>query len=198
MRQLPFTTVVYTQDFHPPGHVSFAETHGMQPFTTKKLCNGSEQMLWPTHCVQGTYGAEFHAALGLPNNDSGNNTTTSDADTAVNASTAVNDANGNDSLIALPPLAVFCPRHAQSHERQHQQQQQQQQQLQQQQRHDDEDGSDHKTSRSTSQCEYSSLPRVTTAEVCCVNVSAKKIELAHSVVVRKGLLQHVDSYRYDG
>ena len=38
-----FHTVVATQDWHPPGHVSFAD--------------------WPMHCVAGTFGAHLHRAL---------------------------------------------------------------------------------------------------------------------------------------
>jgi nicotinamidase/pyrazinamidase len=57
-----FPTVVATQDFHPAGHVSFASTHGKQPFQTLPL-HGSEQALWPDHCVAGTPGAALHRAL---------------------------------------------------------------------------------------------------------------------------------------
>ena len=54
---------VLTQDWHPPGHASFASSHeGEQPFDTCRLDYG-EQVLWPDHCVQGTPGAAFHAAL---------------------------------------------------------------------------------------------------------------------------------------
>ena len=43
-----------TQDWHTPGHVSFASTHpGKKPFETTKLAYGT-QVLWPDHCVQGT------------------------------------------------------------------------------------------------------------------------------------------------
>ncbi|MEX0691777.1 MAG: nicotinamidase [Gemmatimonadales bacterium] len=48
---------VATQDWHPPGHVSFASTHpGKRPFEQIDLY-GHPQMLWPDHCVQGTPGA---------------------------------------------------------------------------------------------------------------------------------------------
>jgi nicotinamidase/pyrazinamidase len=42
-----FDLVVATRDWHPPNHGSFAEEGGP----------------WPVHCVQGTHGAELHAAL---------------------------------------------------------------------------------------------------------------------------------------
>jgi nicotinamidase/pyrazinamidase len=61
-----FAHVVLTQDWHPPGHRSFASSHpGKQPFETTTLDYG-EQVLWPDHCVQGTPGAEFHAGLDIP------------------------------------------------------------------------------------------------------------------------------------
>jgi nicotinamidase/pyrazinamidase len=61
-----FKHVVLTQDWHPPGHHSFASTHkGRRPFETIEAPYGP-QILWPDHCVQGTRGAEFHAALDIP------------------------------------------------------------------------------------------------------------------------------------
>jgi nicotinamidase/pyrazinamidase len=61
-----FENVVFTQDWHTPGHISFASSHpGKKPFETKKLRYG-EQVLWPDHCVQGTPGAALHAGLDVP------------------------------------------------------------------------------------------------------------------------------------
>lgn len=58
-----FELIVATQDWHPQDHKSFASNHpGKDPFD-KILLNGLEQVLWPDHCVQGTHGAAFHAAL---------------------------------------------------------------------------------------------------------------------------------------
>ncbi len=57
-----FPHVVVTQDWHPPGHASFASTHGAEPFATKRLRYG-DQTLWPDHCVQGTAGAALHPGL---------------------------------------------------------------------------------------------------------------------------------------
>jgi len=58
-----FAAVVLTQDWHPPGHESFASSHpGRAPFETIELAYGP-QTLWPDHCVQGTPGAQFHAGL---------------------------------------------------------------------------------------------------------------------------------------
>ena len=60
-----FEHAILTQDWHPPGHQSFASAHPCrQPFEQVKVSYG-EQTLWPDHCVQGTPGAEFHPALQL-------------------------------------------------------------------------------------------------------------------------------------
>ena len=60
-----FTHVLLTQDWHPPGHFSFASAHpGRQPFETLEAEYG-EQTLWPDHCVQGTEGAAFHPSLDI-------------------------------------------------------------------------------------------------------------------------------------
>lgn len=61
-----FPYVVLTQDWHPPGHHSFASSHpGKQPFATTELSYGP-QILWPDHCVQETGGAAFHDDLRIP------------------------------------------------------------------------------------------------------------------------------------
>ncbi|MCA6107204.1 bifunctional nicotinamidase/pyrazinamidase [Bradyrhizobium cenepequi] len=58
-----FDHVVLTQDWHPPGHSSFATSHpGSAPFETLAMSYGP-QTLWPDHCVQGTEGAAFHSKL---------------------------------------------------------------------------------------------------------------------------------------
>lgn len=57
-----FDLVVATQDWHPVGHGSFASTHRRAVGETIDF-NGLPQILWPDHCVQGTYGAEFAAGL---------------------------------------------------------------------------------------------------------------------------------------
>lgn len=58
-----FRHVVATQDWHPPGHISFASSHtGRKPFETIELY-GHEQTLWSDHCVQGTPGAALHSGL---------------------------------------------------------------------------------------------------------------------------------------
>ena len=51
--------IIMTQDWHPPGHLSFASSHGKKPFDPYES-KGIGPVLWPDHCVQGTPGAEFH------------------------------------------------------------------------------------------------------------------------------------------
>lgn len=61
-----FQNIVLTQDWHPADHISFAENHqNKNPFDTIELAYGT-QVLWPTHCVQGTADAELHPVLNLP------------------------------------------------------------------------------------------------------------------------------------
>jgi nicotinamidase/pyrazinamidase len=57
--------VVATADWHPPGHVSFASTHGKKPGDLLEIPGGENQALWPDHCVQGSFGAAFHEKLDL-------------------------------------------------------------------------------------------------------------------------------------
>lgn len=61
-----FEHVILTQDWHPPGHVSFASSHpGQVPYDRVALPSG-EQILWPDHCIEDTTGAAFHPELVLP------------------------------------------------------------------------------------------------------------------------------------
>jgi nicotinamidase/pyrazinamidase len=60
-----FEHIFLTQDWHPPGHCSFASSYPeKKPFDVVRLADG-EQRLWPDHCVQGTRGAEIHPDLQL-------------------------------------------------------------------------------------------------------------------------------------
>lgn len=61
--QKQFELVVATQDWHPAGHGSFASSHpGKRPGEVIEL-HGLPQVLWPDHCVQGTFGAELARGL---------------------------------------------------------------------------------------------------------------------------------------
>lgn len=61
-----FDHVILTQDWHPRGHISFASTHGKQPFVETVEAGYGTQTLWPDHCVQGTRGAEIHPGIAIP------------------------------------------------------------------------------------------------------------------------------------
>jgi nicotinamidase/pyrazinamidase len=57
--------VAATQDWHPAGHISFASSHsGKKPGDIINIA-GQDQGLWPDHCVQGEWGADFHSGLDL-------------------------------------------------------------------------------------------------------------------------------------
>ena len=61
-----FGNVVITQDWHAPGHASFASSHpGAKAYDTIKLSYGA-QTLWPDHCVQGGAGAALHPGVAIP------------------------------------------------------------------------------------------------------------------------------------
>ena len=57
-----FPVRVFTQDWHPADHLSFASQHGADPFTTTAMPYGT-QVLWPDHCIIGSDGAGFHPNL---------------------------------------------------------------------------------------------------------------------------------------
>ncbi len=62
-RQHDFPLVCATQDWHPPGHISFVSSHpGAELFSTISH-RGGEQTLWPEHCVAGSRGAQLTEAL---------------------------------------------------------------------------------------------------------------------------------------
>jgi nicotinamidase/pyrazinamidase len=58
-----FDLVVATQDWHPPDHGSFAANHKGKKPGDRIILDGTEQILWPVHCVQNTQGAEFAPAF---------------------------------------------------------------------------------------------------------------------------------------
>ncbi len=60
-----FSHAFATQDWHPPGHSSFASAHpGHKPYDTIEMPYGA-QILWPDHALQGTANAALHPALNL-------------------------------------------------------------------------------------------------------------------------------------
>jgi nicotinamidase/pyrazinamidase len=61
-----FAHVLLTRDWHPPRHISFASAHlGAEPYSAIDAPYG-RQTLWPDHCVQGTFGADFPGLLSVP------------------------------------------------------------------------------------------------------------------------------------
>ena len=58
-----FEFVVASQDWHPPQHESFASQHSGRNVGETIQLRGIAQVLWPDHCVQGTFGAEFYQGL---------------------------------------------------------------------------------------------------------------------------------------
>jgi nicotinamidase/pyrazinamidase len=61
--QARFELVVASQDWHPPDHVSFAANHPGRQYGDIIEVDGHDQILWPTHCVQNTAGAELSSRL---------------------------------------------------------------------------------------------------------------------------------------
>ncbi|MGC1409229.1 MAG: bifunctional nicotinamidase/pyrazinamidase [Acetobacteraceae bacterium] len=60
-----FSHAFATQDWHPPGHSSFASAHpGQQPYDTIAMPYG-QQVLWPDHAIHGSPNAALHRDLDL-------------------------------------------------------------------------------------------------------------------------------------
>jgi len=62
-----FHTVIATQDWHPSHHKSFASQHSPHRAGDIILLHQKPQILWPDHCVQHSYGAQFHPDLNQKN-----------------------------------------------------------------------------------------------------------------------------------
>lgn len=57
-----YDEIIFTQDWHPANHKSFASNNEKNIGDVIEL-NGIQQFMWPDHCVQGSHGAEFHKDL---------------------------------------------------------------------------------------------------------------------------------------
>jgi len=56
--------VVFSQDWHPKFHASFASSHeGKNPGDPIEGVSGIGPILWPDHCVQNTHGAEINERI---------------------------------------------------------------------------------------------------------------------------------------
>ena len=62
MEENNYDEIIFSQDWHPENHKSFASNNGKKVGDTITL-NGGKQFMWPNHCVQNTFGAEFHKDL---------------------------------------------------------------------------------------------------------------------------------------
>ncbi|MEN0006189.1 MAG: bifunctional nicotinamidase/pyrazinamidase [Bacteroidota bacterium] len=58
-----FDLVVATQDWHPANHGSFAANHPWRKPGQVIELDGLPQVLWPIHCVQDSFGANFAKQL---------------------------------------------------------------------------------------------------------------------------------------
>lgn len=65
MIHYPFDLVIATKDWHPADHGSFVSAHEGKKNGDHIQLGGLDQILWPDHCVQGTWGAEFSAGWDL-------------------------------------------------------------------------------------------------------------------------------------
>ncbi len=59
----PFGLRFATQDWHPPGNVTFASRHPGRRAMERIDTDHGPRTLWPDHAVQGTSGAELHRGL---------------------------------------------------------------------------------------------------------------------------------------
>ena len=64
-----YDLVVFTQDWHPADHQSFAANHPGKKIGDLIDLDGLPQVLWPVHCVQETVGAKFHPSLDIRSTD---------------------------------------------------------------------------------------------------------------------------------
>jgi len=63
--QKEYEIIVATQDFHPKNHKSFASNNPGKNIGDLGELNGQVQVMWPDHCVQNTFGSEFHPMLDM-------------------------------------------------------------------------------------------------------------------------------------
>jgi nicotinamidase/pyrazinamidase len=60
-----FEFAVATQDWHPSDHKSFASNHEDKKPGDQIILKGLDQILWPDHCVQGSFGARLSKDLNV-------------------------------------------------------------------------------------------------------------------------------------
>ena len=54
-----YNLIVATKDWHPENHISFSSNHEGKNVGDIIKHNGINQILWPNHCIQETFGSKF-------------------------------------------------------------------------------------------------------------------------------------------
>ena len=62
MTSKKYDLIIATKDWHPSSHKSFAHNNYKKEYELFEL-GGLPQVMWPSHCVQGSRGADFHPDL---------------------------------------------------------------------------------------------------------------------------------------
>jgi nicotinamidase/pyrazinamidase len=62
-----FELVIATQDWHPANHRSFASNNLDVNVGDLVEIDGLQQIMWPDHCIQNSFGAMFHSNLNTQN-----------------------------------------------------------------------------------------------------------------------------------
>ena len=60
-----YDLVIATKDWHPKNHISFASNHSDKKIGDIINVNGIDQVLWPDHCIQNSYGSDFPEQLDI-------------------------------------------------------------------------------------------------------------------------------------
>ena len=60
-----YDLIVATKDWHPKNHISFASNHSDKKIGDIINVNGVDQVLWPDHCIQNSYGSDFPEQLDI-------------------------------------------------------------------------------------------------------------------------------------
>ncbi len=60
-----YDLVIATKDWHPKNHISFASNHPDKKIGDIINVHGLDQVLWPDHCIQNSYGSDFPEQLNI-------------------------------------------------------------------------------------------------------------------------------------
>ena len=60
-----YDLVIATKDWHPKNQISFASNHSDKKIGDIINVNGVDQVLWPDHCIQNSYGSDFPEQLDI-------------------------------------------------------------------------------------------------------------------------------------